>query len=98
MVRLRQGSLHESFNLGNALRGAKNKKKKNPLYLFVRTMAMAMEHQSQELHIQRNWKLGLGYEMPCGPVDGMDSGYSGQGNVVKLLIAPGLGGWSNFSG
>ncbi len=21
---------------------------------------------------QEIWKLGLGYEMPCGPVDGMD--------------------------
>ena len=61
----RQGSLHETFNLAMLW--------KLPVVFICENNGYAMgtsvERTSNNTEI---WKLGLGYEMPCGPVDGMD--------------------------
>ena len=61
----RQGSLHETFNLAMLW--------KLPVVFICENIRYAMgksvERTSNTTDI---WKLGLGYEMPCGPVDGMD--------------------------
>ncbi|OYW72894.1 MAG: pyruvate dehydrogenase (acetyl-transferring) E1 component subunit alpha [Pseudomonadales bacterium 32-42-5] len=61
----RQGSLHESFNLAMLW--------KLPVVFVCENNGYAMgtsvERTANHTEI---WKLGLGYEMPCGPVDGMN--------------------------
>jgi pyruvate dehydrogenase E1 component alpha subunit len=61
----RQGSLHETFNMAMNW--------KLPVVFIVENNGYAMgtsvERTANHTDI---WKLGLGYEMPCGPVDGMD--------------------------
>ena len=61
----RQGSLHESFNLAMLW--------KHPVVFICENNGYAMgtsvERTANHTEI---WKIGLGYEMPCGPVDGMD--------------------------
>jgi len=60
----RQGSLHETFNLATLW--------KLPVVFCVENNGYAMgtsvERTASHSEI---WKLGLGYEMPCKPVDGM---------------------------
>ena len=61
----RQGSLHETFNLAMLW---------NLPVVFVcenngYAMGTSVERTANHTDI---WKLGLGYEMPCGPVDGMN--------------------------
>jgi pyruvate dehydrogenase E1 component alpha subunit len=62
---VRQGSLHETLNLAMLW--------KLPVVFIVENNGYAMgtsvERTSSHTDI---WKLGLGYEMPCGPVDGMN--------------------------
>ena len=62
---VRQGSLHETLNLAMLW--------KLPVVFVVENNGYAMgtsvERTANHTDI---WKLGLGYEMPCGPVDGMD--------------------------
>ena len=62
---VRQGSLHETFNLAMLW--------KLPVVFIVENNGYAMgtsvERTANHSEI---WKLGLGYEMPCGPADGMD--------------------------
>ena len=62
---VRQGSLHETLNLAMLW--------KLPVVFICENNGYAMgtsvERTSNTTDI---WKLGLGYEMPCGPVDGMD--------------------------
>ncbi len=62
---VRQGSLHESFNLAMLW--------KLPVVFICENNGYAMgtsvERTANHTDI---WKLGLGYEMPCGPVDGMN--------------------------
>ena len=62
---VRQGSLHETFNLAMLW--------KLPVIFIVENNGYAMgtsvERTANHTDI---WKLGLGYEMPCGPVDGMN--------------------------
>ena len=62
---VRQGSLHETLNLAMLW--------KLPVVFIVENNGYAMgtsvERTSNHTDI---WKLGLGYEMPCGPVDGMN--------------------------
>ena len=62
---VRQGSLHETFNLAMLW--------KLPVIFIVENNGYAMgtsvERTSNHTEI---WKLGLGYEMPSEPVDGMD--------------------------
>ncbi|WP_025743224.1 pyruvate dehydrogenase (acetyl-transferring) E1 component subunit alpha [Aquimarina pacifica] len=61
----RQGSLHETFNLAMLWN--------LPVVFCVENNGYAMgtsvERTANHTDI---WKLGLGYEMPCGPVDAMD--------------------------
>lgn len=61
----RQGSLHETFNLAMLWQ--------LPVVFLVENNGYAMgtsvERTANHTEI---WKLGLGYEMPCGPVDGMN--------------------------
>ena len=62
---VRQGSLHETLNLAMLW--------KLPVVFIVENNGYAMgtsvERTANHTDI---WKLGLGYEMPCGPIDGMD--------------------------
>ena len=62
---VRQGSLHETFNLAMLW--------KLPVIFIVENNGYAMgtsvERTANHTEI---WKLGLGYEMPSEPVDGMD--------------------------
>lgn len=62
---VRQGSLHETFNLAMLW---------NLPVVFIcenngYAMGTSVERTANHSEI---WKLGLGYEMPCAPVDGMD--------------------------
>ncbi|TCI92641.1 pyruvate dehydrogenase (acetyl-transferring) E1 component subunit alpha [Tenacibaculum sp. M341] len=61
----RQGSLHETFNMAMNW--------KLPVVFICEDNGYAMG-TSVERTANHNdiWKLGLGYEMPCGPVNGMD--------------------------
>ncbi len=62
---VRQGSFHETMNLAMLW--------KLPVVFVIENNGYAMgtsvERTANHTDI---WKLGLGYEMPCGPVDGMD--------------------------
>lgn len=60
----RQGSLHETFNMAMNM--------KLPVVFCVENNGYAMGTSvSRTANHEDIWKLGLGYEMPCGPVDGM---------------------------
>ena len=62
---VRQGSLHETLNLATLW--------KLPVVFVVENNGYAMGTSvSRTASHEDIWKLGLGYEMPCGPVDGMD--------------------------
>lgn len=62
---VRQGSLHETFNLAMLW--------KLPVVFICENNGYAMGTSvARTSHTQEIWKLGLGYEMPCGPVDGMN--------------------------
>lgn len=62
---VRQGAVHEAFNMAMTW--------KLPVIFICENNGYAMgtsvERTANHTDI---WKLGLGYEMPCGPVDGMD--------------------------
>jgi pyruvate dehydrogenase E1 component alpha subunit len=62
---VRQGSLHETFNLAMLW--------KLPVVFIVENNGYAMGTSVERTANHSDiWKLGLGYEMPCGPADGMD--------------------------
>ena len=61
---VRQGSLHETLNLATLWQLPVVCSENNG-YTMGTSVARTASHQEI-------WKLGLGYEMPCGPVDGMD--------------------------
>ena len=62
---VRQGSLHETLNLATLW--------KLPVVFVVENNGYAMGTSvARTASHEEIWKLGLGYEMPCGPVDGMD--------------------------
>lgn len=61
----RQGSLHESFNLAMLWQ--------LPVVFICENNGYAMGTSVQRTANHPDiWKLGKGYEMPCGPVDGMN--------------------------
>lgn len=60
----RQGTLHETLNLAMTW--------KLPVVFCVENNGYAMGTSVQRTSNNQDiWKLGLGYEMPCGPVDAM---------------------------
>lgn len=62
---VRQGSLHEAFNLAMLWQ--------LPVVFVCENNGYAMGTSvARTAHSTDIWKLGLGYEMPCGPVDGMN--------------------------
>jgi pyruvate dehydrogenase E1 component alpha subunit len=62
---VRQGSLHETFNLAMLWQ--------LPVVFICENNGYAMGTSvARTAHTTEIWKLGLGYEMPCAPVDGMD--------------------------
>ncbi|SDQ47233.1 pyruvate dehydrogenase (acetyl-transferring) E1 component subunit alpha [Flagellimonas zhangzhouensis] len=62
---VRQGSLHEAFNLAMLWQ--------LPVVFICENNGYAMGTSVARTAFSTDiWKLGLGYEMPCGPVDGMD--------------------------
>src|SRR6056297_1531461 len=62
---VRQGSLHETFNLAMLWQ--------LPVVFICENNGYAMGTSvARTSHSTEIWKLGLGYEMPCGPVDGMN--------------------------
>ncbi len=62
---VRQGSLHETFNLAMLW--------KLPVVFICENNGYAMGTSVARTSYSTDiWKLGLGYEMPCGPVDGMN--------------------------
>lgn len=61
----RQGSLHETFNLAMLW--------KLPVVFCVENNGYAMGTSvARTANHTEIWKLGLGYDMPCGPVDAMN--------------------------
>ncbi|MEN1786205.1 MAG: pyruvate dehydrogenase (acetyl-transferring) E1 component subunit alpha, partial [Bacteroidota bacterium] len=62
---VRQGSLHEAFNLAMLWQ--------LPVVFICENNGYAMGTSvARTAYTTDIWKLGLGYEMPCAPVDGMD--------------------------
>jgi pyruvate dehydrogenase E1 component alpha subunit len=62
---VRQGSLHETFNLAMLW--------KLPVVFICENNGYAMGTSVERTANHPDiWKLGLGYNMPCGPVDGMN--------------------------
>ena len=62
---VRQGSLHEAFNLAMLWQ--------LPVVFICENNGYAMGTSvARTSYSTEIWKLGLGYEMPCAPVDGMD--------------------------
>ena len=62
---VRQGSLHETFNLAMLWQ--------LPVVFICENNGYAMGTSvARTAYTTDIWKLGLGYEMPCAPVDGMD--------------------------
>ncbi|MDG1272474.1 MAG: pyruvate dehydrogenase (acetyl-transferring) E1 component subunit alpha [Flavobacteriaceae bacterium] len=62
---VRQGSLHETLNLATLWQLPVVFVVENNGYAMGTSVARTASHKEI-------WKLGLGYEMPCEPVDGMD--------------------------
>ncbi len=70
---VRQGSLHEAFNLAMLWQ--------LPVVFICENNGYAMGTSvARTSHSTDIWKLGLGYEMPCSPVDAMD-----PANVAKEM-------------
>jgi pyruvate dehydrogenase E1 component alpha subunit len=62
---VRQGSFHEAMNLAMLWQ--------LPVVFICENNGYAMGTSvARTSKFTEIWKLGLGYEMPCGPVDGMD--------------------------
>jgi len=62
---VRQGAIHETFNMAMTW--------KLPVIFICENNGYAMGTSVERTANHSDiWKLGLAYEMPCGPVDGMD--------------------------
>lgn len=85
---VRQGSFHESLNLAMLWQ--------LPVVFICENNGYAMgtsvARTSRSTEI---WKLGLGYEMPCGPVDGMNAETVAQ-EVSKAIERARSGGGPTF--
>jgi pyruvate dehydrogenase E1 component alpha subunit len=85
---VRQGSLHETFNLAMLWQ--------LPVVFICENNGYAMGTSVERTaNHQEIWKLGLGYEMPCGPVDGMDP-VSVASEVSKAVERARSGGGPSF--
>jgi pyruvate dehydrogenase E1 component alpha subunit len=85
---VRQGSFHEALNLAMLWQ--------LPVVFICENNGYAMgtsvARQSRSTEI---WKLGLGYEMPCGPVDGMNAETVAQ-EISKAIERARSGGGPTF--
>ena len=80
----RQGSLHETFNMAMLW--------KLPVVFIVENNGYAMGTSvARTASHEEIWKLGLGYEMPCGPVDGMDPVAVAEAMAKAIKLAKGDG-------
>lgn len=85
---VRQGSLHESFNLAMLWQ--------LPVVFICENNGYAMGTSvARTSYSTEIWKLGLGYEMPCGPVDGMDPAIVAK-EVDKAIERARTGGGPTF--
>ena len=85
---VRQGSLHESFNLAMLWQ--------LPVVYICENNGYAMGTSvARTAHTEEIWKLGLGYEMPCAPVDGMDPAIVAK-EVYKAVERARTGGGPTF--
>ncbi|WP_435623296.1 pyruvate dehydrogenase (acetyl-transferring) E1 component subunit alpha [Flagellimonas sp.] len=85
---VRQGSLHEAFNLAMLWQ--------LPVVFICENNGYAMGTSVARTSYSTDiWKLGLGYEMPCGPVDGMDPAIVAK-EVDKALERARTGGGPTF--
>ncbi|WP_396591770.1 pyruvate dehydrogenase (acetyl-transferring) E1 component subunit alpha [Allomuricauda sp. R78024] len=85
---VRQGSLHEAFNLAMLWQ--------LPVVFICENNGYAMGTSVARTSYSTDiWKLGLGYEMPCGPVDGMDPSIVAK-EVDKAVERARTGGGPTF--
>ena len=85
---VRQGSLHEAFNLAMLWQ--------LPVVFICENNGYAMGTSvARTSYSTEIWKLGLGYEMPCGPVDGMDPSIVAK-EVDKAVERARTGGGPTF--
>ena len=85
---VRQGSLHEAFNLAMLWQ--------LPVVFICENNGYAMGTSVERTSYPTDiWKLGLGYEMPCGPVDGMDPAIVAK-EVDKAVERARTGGGPTF--
>lgn len=85
---VRQGSLHEAFNLAMLWQ--------LPVVFICENNGYAMGTSVARTSYSTDiWKLGLGYEMPCGPVDGMDPAIVAK-EVDKAVERARTGGGPTF--
>lgn len=85
---VRQGSLHEAFNLAMLWQ--------LPVVFICENNGYAMGTSVERTSYSTDiWKLGLGYEMPCGPVDGMDPAIVAK-EVDKAVERARTGGGPTF--
>ena len=85
---VRQGAFHEALNLAMLWQ--------LPVVFICENNGYAMGTSvARTSHSTEIWKLGLGYEMPCGPVDGMDAVTVAQ-EVSKAVERARSGGGPTF--
>ena len=85
---VRQGSLHEAFNLAMLWQ--------LPVVFICENNGYAMGTSVERTSYSTDiWRLGLGYEMPCGPVDGMDPAIVAK-EVDKAVERARTGGGPTF--
>ena len=85
---VRQGSLHETFNLAMLWQ--------LPVVFICENNGYAMGTSvARTAYTTDIWKLGLGYEMPCAPVDGMDPAIVAK-EVDKAVERARTGGGPTF--
>lgn len=85
---VRQGAFHESLNLAMLWQ--------LPVVFICENNGYAMGTSvARTSHSTEIWKLGLGYEMPCAPVDGMDPAIVAEA-MHKAITRARTGGGPTF--